>query len=334
MNFQDILADIYRRCGYATSPDAAVVTRIKAFVNETQHEILSAPGAESIFNDIYSFALAQTGRAIISIPAHFARIKTLRDVTNGIKLQPISLGDWRALLARATSREVGLPTHYVDLGVDATRKDLDSNSITNFQIAVKSTDATDAGKVAYIEGYDFQGLPLSGSVSITGTSYVDFSITPARITKFYLSAAAAGTVVLTDASAATATVTNQIASIPSGYGASRTRKIALWPTPNSTGQSYQIDAERQLTDLVNPYDEPQLPLKFHRLLAIGARAKEYEKLNQVDKWQLARAEYKQGFAAFRLWLNQDAYGSPNLRDWRGRSASRFNHPYSPTAATS
>ena len=302
MTFSAILADIYRRTGYATSPASDVVTRIKAFVNEVQRELLSEPGMEYLLNDIVTFA-STASQATYGLTPAVARIKTLREATNRIKLHPMSLQEYRELYPDASSI-TGTPTRWCDLGFDAVQVEPSDAS----EIFVISSSASDVG-TAYIEGFRSGGLPFTASVTMTGVTAATFTLTDIiQITKFYISAAAVGTLTLREDSG-TGTI---LAQIPISKTNSRYRRIALIPTPSSA-ITYSLDFERNMTDLVNDNDEPFLPEKFHSLLATGARAKEYEKLERIQKWQIAIKEYEAQVKKLKFWLRQQSAGSPNLR---------------------
>ena len=304
MTLTAILADIYRRTGYATSPASDVVTRITAFVNEVQRELLSEPGMEYLLNDSVTFG-SVADQATYGLTPAVARIKTIREATNRIKLYAMSLSDYRELYPD-TATVTGTPTRFCDLGFDAVQVE-PSDASTIFVI---STSGSDTG-TAYIEGYRSGGIPFTASVTMTGATAVSFTPTDViGITKFYLSAAVtAGATLTLREDSGTGTV---LAQIPPGATNSRYRRIALIPTP-SAAITYTIDFERNLTDLVNGTDESFLPEKFHRILATGARAKEYEKLERIQKWQIAIKEYETQVKKLKFWLRQQSAGNPNLR---------------------
>ena len=81
-----------------------------------------------------------------------------------------------------------------------------------------------------------------------------------EVTKFYLSAVAAGFVTLFDAAVAG----NELARIEIGKAYSRYVGIQLFPTP-SAAVTYYVDYTRVIPDMVNPADEPLLPEDFHEL---------------------------------------------------------------------
>src|SRR5712671_2411574 len=94
MTFAQIKADIYRRCGFASSPPSDVVTRIAAFINETHQEILHEPGMEFLQNDVTTFASVVNQQQYGLAPS-VAKIKTLWEITNRIILLPMSVGEYR-----------------------------------------------------------------------------------------------------------------------------------------------------------------------------------------------------------------------------------------------
>jgi hypothetical protein len=308
MNLGTILADVYRRCGYAATPATDVATRITAFVNETQREILEEPGLNWLYNDqiLVSSVVAQ---AEYELPSTVQSIKQIRDTTNRRTLQPMSLGQYRGRFPNPI-QDPGTPEYYVNMGMSAVFKQMPASG----GIGVISTSAGDNG-TAYVEGFESSSgsyLPFSSSVAMTGVagSAATFSISGGSvgyITKFYVSMAAAGRIHLI------ATTNSVILSrIPVGYTAPRYYQIALVPTPVAA-LDYTVDYERTVSDMTISTDEPLIPFNFHRLLAIGARAKEYEKQNQLPRMQVARGEYVMGLDKLKYWALTKMIGSPNLR---------------------
>ena len=302
MNLTNLLADLYRRLGFGTSPAAVVTTRLTALLNETQQEIFREPGMEYLLNDTITIA-SVASQPTYGLTPEVARIKTIREATNRIALTPMSLSEYRTRCPD-TSNPTAISTRWVDLGFDGIDVE-PSNASTLF---VDSTNAGDTG-TAYLEGFLTGGIPFSTSVTMTGVTAVSFTPTTIiSVTKFYLSAVAVGTVTLVeDAEGGTV-----LATLGPGAGYSRIRRIALVPTPSSA-ITYTIDCERNLTDLVNGLDEPQLPTKFHSVLVLGARMKEYEKTESDSRYTKAKADYERGLRNLKFWLYQQAVGSPNLR---------------------
>jgi hypothetical protein len=82
---------------------------------------------------------------------------------------------------------------------------------------------------------------------------------------------------------------NLLAVVPRGATTSRYWGFILSPTP-SAALTYTADVEHNLVPLVSDTDEPILPARFHRLLALGARAKEYEH-KADERFTVALGEY-------------------------------------------
>lgn len=302
MTFAQILADIYRRTGFASSPTADVVTRIKAFVNETQQEIFHEPGMEFLQNDTTSFS-SVANQQTYGLPVSVAKIKQLRETTNRIVLLPISLSEYRERYPDP-SAVTGTPTRWVDLGFDAV--DVEPSDAS--AVYVVSSSNSDVG-TAYIEGLRSGGVPFTDSVTMTGATAVQLPSYSdvVSITKFYISTAAVGTVRLREDSGS-GTI---LATIPVGYSYSRYRRIALAPTPAAV-ISYSLDFERNFTELVNDTDQPLLPEQFHHMLAIGGRMKEYEK-TQDSRYGVAKDEYEKALKKLKFWLYEQTVGTANLR---------------------
>jgi len=226
-----------------------------------------------------------------------ARVKAIYETTNDQRLTPISLDTYRSALPDAAA-VTGTPYNFVDLGfLGVAKQPSDASSIF-----VDSTSASDTN-TAYLEGYRTGGYFTSLSVTMTGITAVSLKGTAVitdiiEITKFYLSAAAVGTVTLhEDASGGT-----ELARIPIGQTHARYRKVALWPTP-ATAVTYQVDYERDLPDMAIAKDEPVLPPRFHRLLATGARMKEFDKKDDSRRYELARRDFEQGLADLLYFVN-------------------------------
>ncbi len=303
MTLADMQADLYRRLGFAASPDSTVVARLLAFLNETQQEILSAPNMSALRNGAFTFA-SVANRAEYGIPQGVASIKTLREQTNNLRLVPTSLDAYRLQYPNTTT-VTGTPTQYVDLGFAAVLRQPANGSA----LYVDSNSASDVG-TAYIDGYREDGEYYASSAVMTGLTAVgvsgfgDF----AYVTKFYLSTAAVGTVTLVEDTEG-GTV---LATIYTGQTSARQRSIALVPTP-AAAVTYYVDAEYDAAPLVNAKDESVLPPRFHRLLVTGALMKEYEKQERWEAHDRKAVQLAAGMRELAFYAHQQAVGSPNLR---------------------
>ena len=327
MNLSAILADVYRRINLPTAPTSASSTRITAFVNEVQQEILSEPGMESLLNDHTTFASDAGSTWEYALPPIVSRIKTIRDYLNLRTLGEMSEQEYRALVP-SPSVVTGRPTHWVDLGYSPVQwQPVNENSKL---YAVSDSASDGATKSVTIEGFRKGATGSAGTYFASQTTALN-GVTAVQIgsasdwfhvTKFEIVLTAGGTttavgnIILTETSAAGL----ELARIPPGAAYSRYRWIALYPTPTAV-VTYRVDFERELTDMTNATDEPIVPPRFHHLLAIGARVKEYEKTDS-PRYQQARAEYVKGLKLMKYWIAQQAAGQPNLRPF----GSQYERP--------
>src|SRR5262245_44025346 len=111
-NLNDLEQDCYRRLGFATTtPDTATQTRIRAYLNETQQEILSEPGMGFLLEDSLTFAtIASTPE--YSLQWSVGEILQIRETTNRITLRPQSL-DWYRSAYPDPTAVTGTPDSWV-----------------------------------------------------------------------------------------------------------------------------------------------------------------------------------------------------------------------------
>jgi hypothetical protein len=288
MTFAQILADTYRRTGYQSSPASDVVTRIKSFVNETHEAILAEPGLGALLYGTATFAsVASQARYGLS---NVAQVKAMTEATNDQKLEARSLAWYRTHNPDPANNE-GTPEVFVPLGQVAVAQ---VPAVTGTGLWIVSSSASDTTPTVTIDAIRVGGYPHSPTaatvngvtrVQIGGasglTDYID-------VTQFQLSAACVGDISLYDASSDG----NLLAVIPRGQTTSRYWGFLLSPTP-SAATTYVVDIEHEVLPLANDTDEPLLPPRFHRLLALGARAKEYEQ-KADERLTVAMAEYVKG----------------------------------------
>ena len=231
------------------------------------------------------------------LPQSVARIVKIYEATNRTALGELSQDAYRQIQPDPTT-PTGTPSHYVDLGFAGVSKQPSNAS----EIFVDSTAAGDTG-TAYIEGYRTGGYFVSLSVSMTGVTAVSLGAAYTdivEITKFYISAAAVGTVTLhEDASGGT-----ELARIPIGQTHARYRKIALWITPASA-ITYSVDYERDIADMTNAKDEPVLPVRFHPIIIEGALKREMTKKDDAQRYQIAVREYERMLGNLKYFLMAD-----------------------------
>jgi len=286
MTLSTMLADLYRRLNFQTAPAAAVTTRLTAFLNETLQDILAMPGigehlVGATTGPITFASVANT--ATYTFPPVVDRVTAVTERTNDWRLGMRTL-DWYRRHEPDPTASTGTPSIWVPLGRGAVAQQPSNAS----QLFVDSTSAGDTG-TATIEAIYGSGSYGSFANNMGGISAVIVGpATTMAVTKFYLSVAAVGTVTLVeDAEGGTV-----LATIVAGDTTTRYQGLALWPTPSSA-ITYQVDYERAALDLINANDEPPLPTKFHRLLVLGARMKEYEKMDD-ERYIAAKGEYEAG----------------------------------------
>jgi hypothetical protein len=293
MTFLDILQDSYRRMGFDASPASAVITRFKAYANETHRTILSDPDLTKLRDLPAPMTFASVdGIAEYGLTPAVIRIASITERTNDRRLVPMTLDELRALDPALTA--TGDPEAYIRLGNAAVALQPSNAS----ELFLKSTSASDT-QVAYVEGFTTGGYPRADSVTLTGTTAVSLDATITtweRITKVYLASNAAGVVTLHEDSGSG----TELARIGIGQKATRYQAIQLYPTP-SQAITYYVDGQFAITDLVQDTDTPLLPDDFHDLIGLGIRVKEYEK---TDDARITRAE--RDFAArknaLRYWV--------------------------------
>ena len=322
MALTDLEQDVARRLGFASTAagitDSTTQARIRAYINETQQELLSEPGAENLLDDSVTFAsVASTPE--YSLPPVVSRIIDIRETTNRTKLG-IKDNDWYRTLYPDPTAITGIATDWVDLGFVP----VETQPTAAAELFVKSSDnASDLGgtKKAYIEGYVTGGFFRSANVAVNGTTAVSFGATITtwiEITKFYLDFTPAGNITINQGSGAG----TELSKIGIGQTYARFRRIALVVCPSSA-ITYTVEFERDVTDMSVANDQPVLPPRFHRLLAVGARVKEYEKQQDTVRYQLALAEYERGKRKYKYWLHSQSVGTPNLTGLENQQPSRL-----------
>lgn len=295
MNLAAIQAEVYRRLKYQPSPSPDVVTRIAAEINEAQQELTDDPRLQSLLRGETSLTTVAS-QAEYGLPPHIGRITTIRDTSNRWPLRQESLWWYRTAVPDQTV-QTGTPSRYILLGPKPVVRQpvstgvwADSSSASDTSGPSVSVEAVRSG------GYLHQPDPtaLTGVTRVQIGSQTDY----VELTDFYLDQACVGDVTLYDAAAAG----NVLGFIPAGQTRSTSNWIAFAVTP-SDALTYQIDYERIVTDLVNPTDEPYwLPTAFHRLLAIGARRKEYE-YRDDERLESAVSEWNAGLNKLVAYVN-------------------------------
>lgn len=294
MTFANLKLDVYRRTGYADSPATAVVSRIAAFINEAQQELVQDPAFAPLLRATASL-VTTTGMASYGLPPDVTRVRFVRDSAHRRRLVP-QTEDWWHWVAPEPTVVTGTPGYYIPLSTQPVA----SQPSTADKLFVVSTNVGDTTQTVYFEIVRTGGYIETASLSLNGTTAVQLgSYTDVQsVSDWYLSATCLGEVKLLQTSSSG----SELARITVGDTRSRYTWLALYPTPNGA-LTYTIDHEMEASDLVNDTDEPAwLPRRAHRLLAIGARKREYETKND-GRYTAALNEWVQGVNQLKAYVN-------------------------------
>lgn len=311
----ELLTSLYRRLNKSETPDTATKNRLVGFLNEAYREVLSLPGIQRLRDDTLSFA-SVANQARYALP-WVPKINRVFETTNDRLLQPMTLSDYRAIDPDPSST-----TGTADCWVWAGYTPVAVQPSDASSLYVKSTSASDTN-TCYLEGETSGGYPRAVSVLMTGTTAVNVSSAVSdwvRVTKVYLSAAAVGTVTLHEDSGSG----TELARIGIGQTSQRYCSLYLYPTPSSV-VTYTADIVVGITDLAQDNDEPRLPADFHDLLVLGARVREYEKLDDA-RLTIASQQFESRKRDLMYWLAETGHSDLTTRMGMGRSRLGPNFP--------
>ena len=97
MTFQGLQQQVYRRLGYPDAPPAEVAARVKDFLNERYHQVLSAPGMRRI-REVQGETFTTTANvpSVALAPSpKVARVLRVYEATNDWSLSPRTLAWYR-----------------------------------------------------------------------------------------------------------------------------------------------------------------------------------------------------------------------------------------------
>lgn len=307
MTFQQLLADCYRRLGYETAPDTRVATRIKGFLNDTQQSLAGDPVLAPLLRGTLPLTTV-SGQSSYAIPPASSRVRAIVDQTNQYRLTQMSQ-DWYRLYVPAPALSTGTPTYYVLLGTSAVARQPSAAS----ELFAKSTSGVDT-PILHYEVRDSDGVVTTATVTLSGTSAVSFNgalLFLEEIIDAYLDTEAVGTVTIHENSG----TGTELARIGAGTTRSTYQTLAFTPTPSAV-ITYSVDFEHHITDLVTDTDEAAwIPERFHRILASGARVREYEFKDDKTRFTMALAEYQSDLSHLKGYVNSD----PDLLVVMGRT---------------
>jgi hypothetical protein len=316
VTLRDLERAVYRRTNKnASVPNAETQARIRGFINDRHRDILTDyPHLRDTSTTFASVANTQQ----YAIPEQgITQILRIWDPTNRIRLEQRS-DDW--LRTNDPDPYTGTPTAWIPQSYTQVHTQPSNAS----EIFVDSTSASDVNR-CYIEGITTGGFRRTAEVTMTGTTAVSLSSTITdwvQIDKFYLSEEAVGVVTLhEDASGGT-----ELSKIAIGDTYAKYLSFLLWPTPSAV-ITYSCRVRRTVADMVNPLDEPLLPVDFHQMLAVGARLDEYEHTDdsrrrivevEWDRWEKKLTSHLIAHQDRRVSLNNELLpggASSRLGSW-------------------
>src|SRR3990167_3182621 len=120
MTRSDLLGELYRRLGYATSPASEVSRRLGGLIEEALQDLYSEPGLGghlSRHQPSLTFA-SVADQAVYSLPPGVPRVDAIRETTNDRKLEMRS-HDWYRRQEPDPAANTGTPSPWVPLGFSA-----------------------------------------------------------------------------------------------------------------------------------------------------------------------------------------------------------------------
>ena len=291
MTFAQIRTRIYRDCGFADTPAAAVVARVKDWVNEGHRRVLRDPKFSKLRDGTVPFS-SVVNVTIYGFPQVFERVDAMVQQTNDRRLNFLTRDKYRAM--DPAERATGVPDSYVPEGYGVLYKKL----VTDGGIWAASSNIGDTTQVLTYEGTATNGDQVGpAQITLTGTTLIQLGTTTFHdLLGWNLSAPALGTVSLYDA----ASLGNEIARIPIGQQSVRYDLFRLWPTPSQV-LPYVVDGQFKIFDLVQDSDVPMWPESYHDVLCDYGRMKEYER-TQDTRLSVASNQYTEGKEKLRQYV--------------------------------
>lgn len=278
MNLGQIELNIYDDMNFNSTPDSAVIRRIRRYINNAQKEILGKKGFQQLRRDVLP-VVSVANNPMMTLPQAATKIIIIADRTNNRTLDPGSLADIRArdpgLLFSG-----GIPDLYAMVNPSAAVSLAPSAASSLFIVSDSASDGS--GLAVNIEGITSSGVYRRASVAMNGLTAVNIDSACSTwiiITKFYISGSAVGNVTLREGSG----VGTELGRISKGRSFPRYTRIHLSPTPSSAF-TYYCDVELHVEDMTNVTDEPFLPEEYHELLVIGAKKREYLKREMASEY--------------------------------------------------
>jgi hypothetical protein len=302
MTLDELLIDCCTRLNYP--PDLTVVepkvkTRLTAFLNQTQLEILGQPSYLNLLRVNHTLTTV-AGVSEYGLPGDVDRIAAIVDRRNQRQLGMMSVDAYRRYLPDP-SRQQGMPISYA----------FDGWASLQFQPTLAEatyvySSAVDDGTVLFAQGVfatpGGTGEFLSRLQVVLNGAANGVQLAPAGvpfITEIQFSKPLVSSQTLIQANKPP---TRLLSVVTGGTTRPRYAQVYLAPTP-SGAQALDVFAERRVDALKNPADESVIPPRFHYILGAGARMKEYELRGDTTRYGVAKREFDIALNFLNSWMS-------------------------------
>lgn len=309
MTLNEIELDVYRRLDYADAPPPSVKARIDGFINQ-RHRQLLASNRMRLLRLATTTLVSVPGRPSYGLPYGCARISRVMDQDNGYLLGTRTY-EWVREHNPNPANVTGTPEAWIPLGFSPVATRPIPPVIPALWIAATIAPPGISTFTLVLVG-DFNGTPgqtftLTPTLStpdplVRNPVTLPAGFTPTDILEFTSSVPLIGAVAIFDAD----TGGNLVSQISRNQTTARYYRIGFYPVPTAA-VTYWVDYEREIFPLVDPFDEPLLPIDFHDLIALWARLDEYE-FKSDDRWMVTKSLVEDRQKELRSWVdNHDAY---------------------------
>ena len=286
---------VYDDFGYASSPAAAISTRIRGYLNDRHRRLLTLPGTEICRRETGPSVTLVANQAIYALDMPIQKVLSIRDTTNDQRLVQRDLDWYRRVDPDPQS---GTQEYWIPMRWGPALRDIGGTGLW-----VASSSASDTDVNVSVETIDTNGSVTTVTANTDGVTRVAIGAATnhQRLLRFNADAAAVGVLSLFDAAAAG----NTVSKILLGRTQAQFLEIALWPTP-AAADTIVVDYVHYIRDFTVAYDEPQLPTDFHYLVALGAKIDEANKKDDKARVQQWMGEWETGKRLLINFLNNHA----------------------------
>lgn len=270
--------------------------QVALWANMAQDKIIRSMDAPWL-EETASFETVADQRQYLLEGVAFSKVKSVINETHEEILQQVS--EKYIDYADPSHEASGQPIAYCIYGLTKVENQLSEAAIVN----VQSDSASDITQSVLVRGEDANGKKISESFNLNGTAWIVGTVTFTKILEVAKSENTVGSVtVLGDDPAVT-----QVVVIPPDKLSRQFQPVNLYPIP-SGAFDIRVRYIREVRELVEEQDEPDLPEMWHDLVLMGTLVQAHEYLYEFEK----AAEMKAMLDRELDSLRQQAVG--NIRD--------------------